>query len=145
MKPHGPPTVAGTCSEASAPPALRTLLAHRDPHLVAVLRWLLAEDPRFDPVGVVANGERATAWPGHLDAALVDLALPGLDALSTVRALCAAHPGVTVAILADVDAPYLRAACAAAGAAGYLDRRRLSGLDLLDRLAEWCTTTGRAP
>jgi DNA-binding NarL/FixJ family response regulator len=71
------------------------------------------------------------AWEQPLDVALVDIALPGLDALRTVRKLRDRHPAARILVVAGVDAPYLRAAVAEAGANGYVNR----GVDT-ERLAD---------
>lgn len=106
------------------PAALRTLVADGEAPIRRVLTWLLEQDPRFDVVGSVGTGDEAAGWSAPIDAALVDLAVPGLDAFETVRALRKSHPGITVLIVATVDGPYFRAAAAAAGADGYVDRSR---------------------
>jgi len=102
--------------------SLRTLVVQGDSHLRAVIEWLVQDDPRFVLVGSVATGEQAVAWTDPLEVALVDLMVPGLDALVVVRTLRANHPAITVIVLAEVDVPYLRAAAADAGAADYLNR-----------------------
>lgn len=118
-------------------PALRTLIAHGEPRVRRVLTWLLEEDPRFVVVASVATGDEAAGWSGPLDAALVDLTVPGHDAFETVRALRERHPGITVLIVATVDGPYFRAAAREAGAAGYLDRST-DEENPANRLAELC-------
>ncbi|MCL2393798.1 MAG: hypothetical protein FWC87_03835 [Acidimicrobiaceae bacterium] len=104
--------------------ALRTLVAAGEAPVRQVLTWLLEQDPRFVVVGSVGRGEEAAGWSGPIEAAVVDLAVPGLDAFATVRALREHHRGVTVLIVATVDGPYFRAAASEAGAAGYVDRSR---------------------
>jgi DNA-binding NarL/FixJ family response regulator len=104
------------------PAILRTLVADREARVRLILVWLLKQDPRFEVVGSVGTGDEAAGWAGPVDAALVDLAVPGLDALQTVRALRERHPGIIVVIVATVDGPYFRAAAQAAGAAGFVDR-----------------------
>lgn len=100
----------------------RTLIAEGDAPTRAVLTWLLEHDGRFDVVATVESGEGALAYDGPLDAALVDIALPGLDALQTVRALRDRYPRMAIVVAAGVDVPYLRAAAAEAGADGYVNR-----------------------
>lgn len=118
------------------PAALQTLVADGETRVRQILTWLLKQDPRFEVVGSVGTGEEAARWSGRLDAALVDLALPGLDAFQTVRALRERHPGITVVIVATVDGPYFRSAALAAGAAGYVDRsvNEANPADLLGKL-----------
>lgn len=121
-------------------PPLRTLVADGEPRVRQILTWLLEQDPRFDVVGSVARGEDAAGWSGPLDAALVDLAVPGLDAFQTVRALCERHPGITALVVATVDGPYFRAAARDAGAAGYVDRSS-DEANLAELLATLCLGT----
>ncbi len=118
--------------------ALRTLLVCGDDPVRLVLGWILAEDARFDLVGSVARGDHAAAWTDPLDAALVDMAVPGLDAFATVRALLQQHPAMTPVVLGHVDVPYLRAASMEAGAAGYIDRSGLDGPAVVEQLAQLC-------
>jgi len=120
---------------APADRALRTLLVCGDEHLRAVLAWILAEDHRFELVGSVDRGEVAAGWTAPLDAAVVDLAVPGLDAFAAIRALRRCHPSITALALGPVDVPYLRAASNEAGAAGYLDRSALDGPTVVEQLA----------
>ena len=101
--------------------SLHTLVVQRDSHLRTVIEWLVEEDARFVLVGSVSTGDEAVAWAEPLEVALVELLIPGLDALVVVRKLRARHPGITVVVLADVDVPYLRAAATDAGAAGYVN------------------------
>jgi DNA-binding NarL/FixJ family response regulator len=112
----------------------RTLIAEGDAHTRAVLTWLLEHDGRFEVVATPDCGESALAWDGPLDAALVDIALPGLDALQTVRALRNRYPRIAIVVVAGVDVPYLRAAAAEAGADGYVNRTA-DAPHLLDLLA----------
>jgi DNA-binding NarL/FixJ family response regulator len=114
---------------------LRTLLVCGEPRLRTLLAWILDEDDRFELAGNVGRGDHAADWTGPLDTVLVDIAVPGLDALVTIRALRQRHPAPTTVILGPVDAPYLRAASREAGAAGYIDRSRLDGLGVIDQLA----------
>jgi two-component system, NarL family, response regulator LiaR len=115
--------------------SLRTLLVCGDEHLRTVLAWILAEDGRFELVGSVARGDHAAAWKHPFDTVLIDLAIPGLDALATIRTLRRRYPALTVVVLSPVDVPYLRAASSEAGANGYIDRSRLDGPGVIDQLA----------
>ena len=101
---------------------IRSLIAEGDTHARAVLSWLLGQDDRFEVAGTAGSGDEVIGWPEPLGAVLVDIALPGLDALQTVRTLRHRHPDLTIVIVARVDAPYLRAAAFDAGADGYVNR-----------------------
>jgi DNA-binding NarL/FixJ family response regulator len=130
------PTPAGDWMSGARP--IRTLVAQAEASIRGVLTWLLDQDPRFAVVASVGTGGEAASWAGAIDAALVDLAVPGLDALKTVRALRDHHPDATVVVLATVDGPYLRAAARAAGAHGYVDRSR-GQADFAQLLADLCS------
>ncbi|MBO0693040.1 MAG: response regulator transcription factor [Acidimicrobiaceae bacterium] len=119
------------------PAALRTLVAEGDTRVRQILVWLLMHDPRFEVVGSVGTGGEAARWPGPIDAALVDMAVPGLDAFQAVRALRERHPGIIVLIVATVDGPYFRAAAREAGADGYVDRSS-GGANPVELLAGRC-------
>jgi len=121
----------------SPPMVARTLVADGDPLVRSVLGWLLTEDPRFELAGSVGTGDEAAAWGGPLDAALVDLAVPGLDALETVRVLRRRHRAITILVVADVDVLYFRSAAADAGADGYANRTT-DASTLVDHLADLC-------
>lgn len=99
---------------------MRTLIAQGDAQTRAVLTWLLKDDARFDVAASVDTGERAVSWVQPLDAALIDIALPGLDALQTVRTLRDRYPDITIVVVGEVDVPYLRAAALDAGADSYV-------------------------
>jgi NarL family two-component system response regulator LiaR len=114
---------------------LRTLLVCGDPRVRTVLAWILSEDSRFELVGSLDRGDHAADWGGPLDAVLVDMAVPGLDALATIRDLRQRYPALTAVVLGPVDAPYLRAASSEAGAAGYIDGSQLDGPGVIDQLA----------
>ena len=119
------------------PAPLRTLVAGGEVQVRRILTWLLEQDPRFEVVGSVATGDDAAGWPAPIDAAMVDLTVPGLDAFQAVRALRERHPGIKVLIVATVDGPYFRAAALAAGADGYADRSTDEG-NPAEVLAELC-------
>jgi DNA-binding NarL/FixJ family response regulator len=116
---------------------IRVLVAQGDTHTRTVLGWLLAQDERFEVAGLVGSGDEVIRWPDPIAAVLVDIALPGLDALETVRSLRGRYPESTIVIVGGVDAPYLRAVARDAGADGYLNRA-VDGARLVDMLAELC-------
>jgi DNA-binding NarL/FixJ family response regulator len=113
------------------------LIAQGDVDSRAVLGWLLGQDNRFEVVSSVGSGEEAVGHQASFGAALIDIALPGIDALRTVRTLRERSPRATIVILASVDAPYLRAAAADAGADGYFNLA-VEATRLGDLLANLC-------
>ena len=123
------------------PASLRALVASGDPRVRQIVTWLLEQDPRFEVVASVGSGDDAAGWSGPIDAAIVELAVPGLDAFQTARDLRERHPDIKVLIIATVDGPYFRDAANAAGAAGYED---LSAEEVnpANVLAELCFGSG---
>lgn len=109
-------------TDAHTGPPLRLLLVD-DHELVRVgLRTFLALQPDMEVVGEASSGERALALvPATApDIVLLDLVLPGMSGLETVRALRAGHPDVKIVVLTsfagqDQVLPVVRA-----GVAGYL-------------------------
>jgi len=112
----------------------RTLVVEGDGHVRSVLTWLLEHDPRFVVAASLASGDSAVAFHHPLDAALVDLAVPGLDALSTTRLMRDRYPSLKILVMAGADVPYLRAAVLDAGADG-LATRALGAAAIVDTLA----------
>ena len=112
---------------------IRVLVAESDPHLSAVLSWVLSHDERFAVVAQVRDGRRpgVPGWirpGGHRSGHL------RLGGLGTIAWLRRRQPAPLIAVLADIDAIYLRHAVEAEGADAYFVKpARLADLD--DRLA----------
>jgi two-component system, NarL family, response regulator NreC len=111
---HGP--------ERSAGHSIRVGLVD-DHHLVREgLRLVLGGDDRFEVVGEAATGEGAfdlveTARP---DVLVLDLTLPGGDALPLLRDLRNRHPDLRLVVLTMHSDPETVRQTLAAGASGYL-------------------------
>jgi two-component system OmpR family response regulator len=121
-----------TDKEARRP--IRVLIAESNPHLAAVLGWVLSHDDRFEVVAQVRDGDAALECEAEFDLALVDLAIFGLGGLGTIAHLHRRQPKPIIAVMADTDAIYLRHAAEAEGADAYLAKpAHLADLD--DRLA----------
>lgn len=113
---------------------IRVLIAESNPHLAAVLGWVLSHDERFKVVAQVRDGDAALACETEFDLALVDLGIFGLGGLGTIAHLHGRQHAPVIAVLADTDAVYLRHAAEAEGADAYfLKPAHLADLD--DRLA----------
>ncbi len=113
---------------------IRVLVAESDPHLSAVLSWVLSHDERFAVVAQVRDGDAALACQDGFDLAVIDLGICGLGGLGTIARLRRRQPAPLIAVLADIDAIYLRHAVEAEGADAYFVKpARLADLD--DRLA----------
>jgi DNA-binding response OmpR family regulator len=113
---------------------IRVLIAESNPHLAAVLGWVLSHDERFEVTARVRDGDAALACETEFDLALVDLQISGLGGLGTISQLHGRRPAPVIAVLADTDAVYLRHAAEAEGADAYFVKpAHLADLD--DRLA----------
>jgi CheY-like chemotaxis protein len=121
-----------TCDES--PTRIRVLVAESNPHLAAVLAWVLSHDGRFEVVAQVGDGDAAAVCQTGFDLALVDLAIFGLGGLGTIAHLHGRRPAPIIAVLADTDAIYLRHAAKAEGADAYFVKPAHLP-DLGDRLA----------
>lgn len=79
---------------------------------------------RFVVAGATTAGEEAVALVGRegADIAIVDLALPPLGGVETIRRLTAAYPATRVLALSGTEDLDLAAAALRAGAAGFLGK-----------------------
>ncbi|MBO0849274.1 MAG: response regulator transcription factor [Pseudonocardia sp.] len=109
-------------TDARTGPQPRVLLVDDHELVRAGLRTFLALQPDIEVVGEASSGERALALVSTTapNIVLLDLVLPGMSGLETVRALRAAHPDIKIVVLTsfagqDQVLPVVRA-----GVAGYL-------------------------
>lgn len=108
--------------EKAAP--VRVVIVDDHNLLRAGLRKILAQDPAIEVVAEAANGEDALALLGRVSAevVLLDLHMPGLGGIETVRRLRRHRPGVRVVVLSvSYQEPYLSAVLEA-GAHGFLSK-----------------------
>jgi DNA-binding NarL/FixJ family response regulator len=87
-----------------------------------VLRALLNDDVRFEVVAAVSSAKEMLECLDGVDLAVIDLVLDDYDGFAAIEWLHAEDRELPVAILADVDPPYLRAEAVARGAAGYFNK-----------------------
>lgn len=109
----------------SEPATVRVLLV--DDHVVVRrgFRMLLESQPGVTVVAEAGDGERALAeFDQSLpDVMMLDLSMPGMGGLETLRRLLSAHPDAKVLVLsAHENAAYARRVLQA-GALGYLTKR----------------------
>jgi DNA-binding NarL/FixJ family response regulator len=86
------------------------------------LAALLRMDPRYDVVGEAGSGEAALALleTERPDLVILDLNMPGIDGLETLRRLRARHATMKVLILSMHDETHLVGQALSYGADGYL-------------------------
>jgi DNA-binding NarL/FixJ family response regulator len=106
--------------------AIRVLVAHGDRLARAGLTALLEAEPDVAVVGSAADGVQAIALAEELrpDVLLLDMAVPGMDALRVTRlfAADADAPGARVLILGESDEDERIFSSLRAGASGFLVR-----------------------
>lgn len=83
----------------------RVLIVEDSPTARELLTRILQDDPRLEVVGQVERGEEALRIVPRLrpDVVSMDLQLPGMSGLDTVRALMAEHPVPIVVVATDAS------------------------------------------
>ena len=103
----------------------------------AVRDWLSATYPglRLQEARDAEDAMRIVEG-GRFDLVLMDIGLPGMSGIEATRRLCAHDPGQKVVMVSVHDSEAQRAAATAAGAVGFVSKRRMhEGLrEMLDRL-----------
>lgn len=124
-------------------PALATerrpslLLADDHPTMLSTVSAMLA--PHFDVLAAVNDGKAAldAALCEAPDLAVLDIRMPGLDGILTARELKQRHPDVKIAFLTGQEDDDYVSEALAAGATGYIVKRRMQS-DLLFGLNAVC-------
>jgi DNA-binding NarL/FixJ family response regulator len=101
---------------------IRLLIADDHPVVRDGLRGMVAAEPDLEVVGEAGGGLEALALVPRVrpDVALVDLRMPDLDGVATIRALRERHPEVRVLVLTTFDTERDVVSAIEAGATGYL-------------------------
>jgi len=103
-----------TQSETAAePPKIRLLLADDQALIRQALAALLSFEPDMEVVAQVGRGDEVVkaAADHHIDVALLDIEMPGLDGLAAAGQLHQAQPDVKIVILTTFGRPgFLRRA-----------------------------------
>ena len=114
-------SIGGT--EAPSLPAgrVRTLIVDDHPLFRQALREILSRQPTLDVVADVGSVAEAIAWTADhdIDAAIVDVVLPGARGVSFVRHVRAAQPRCLVLVVSGIEEPAQIAEVMKAGASGF--------------------------
>jgi two-component system, NarL family, invasion response regulator UvrY len=123
-------------------PLLRILLVDDDELVREVLGIRLAAHQHLKIVGSVASGEEAILAAERLgpDLIILDLGLPGLSGIDTLRALIKSHPQTGVIVLSADQSPEQLQLAFDAGASAYV-LKHASGFDLIEAIQT--VSTGR--
>jgi DNA-binding NarL/FixJ family response regulator len=125
-RPAGSPdnVIAFDRRAAPAPAAIRLLLVHGEGLVQAAMRALLEREVDVTVVAAASSGEDAVALAGELrpDVILMDLQVPGLDALQTTRRIVSTPDGAhtQVVLLGSWDSDQELFGALHAGARGLL-------------------------
>ncbi len=101
---------------------------------------LLRVDGRYEVVAEAANGEEAMAWAGRVEAGIMilDMQMPRVNGLETLRRLTRERPGIKVLVLSMYDDVALVAQALQDGACGYMLKQAMEDEALftaLDRIS----------
>jgi len=103
---------------------IRVMLA--DDHAVvrAGYRFLLENVPGIEVVAEAASGEEALAWFGQYqpDVLVVDLSMPGIGGLETIRRLRQRQPDARILVCSMHENPALVENALQAGVSGYISK-----------------------
>jgi DNA-binding NarL/FixJ family response regulator len=114
-------------------PLIRILLVDDDDIVREVLKVRLAREDQLKTVGSVATGEEAILAADRLrpDLIILDLGLPGLSGIDTMRFIIKSLPQIRIVVLSATQSAEQAQLAFDTGAAGYVFKPS-SGLDLLE-------------
>jgi DNA-binding NarL/FixJ family response regulator len=114
-------------------PSLQVLLIDDDDIVREALAISLARQDGLETVGSVATGEEAILAADRLrpDLIILDLGLPGLSGMDTMRSIIKSLPQVRIVVLSATQSPEQIRQAFDTGAAGYVFKQS-SGIDLLE-------------
>jgi DNA-binding NarL/FixJ family response regulator len=115
---------------------LRVVLADGNDAFRTVLRRLLESDGRFRVVLEAGTGEAVLDGTASADVMLVDLALPGIDALTVVRTMSDRCPRLVIVMLSPSAPPYVLAIARDHGAHGILAHTADMNAHLPDKIVQ---------
>jgi len=114
-------------------PLIRILLVDDDEIVREALKIRLAREDQLKTVGSVATGEEAILAADRLrpDLIILDLCMPGLSGMDTMRSIIKSLPQVRIVVLSATQSPEQVQRAFDTGAAGYVFKPS-SGIDLLE-------------
>ncbi len=126
-----PPSISGLGNEhrASSEGRIRIVLAHRRSLVIHGMRAATAGDPHLQVTGEARDAEDLLRLVTRVqpDVVMLDLSLPGPDAVNTIERVKQASPGSRIVVMDESEeAAMLRPALAAGADAYFTNRSRLT-------------------
>lgn len=91
---------------------------------------ILSEDPDINVIGAAKNKEELCPYESEvdkIDIVVLDLDIPDLDSLSTIRCILEDHPDTHILAMSDDEDPQQIKNVMQAGASGYIFKKRGAG------------------
>lgn len=122
-------------SQSHAGNTIRLLIVDDHPVVRTGLGTMLQQHPRIAIAGTVDSGESAMEFLGHspVDVVLLDLRMPGLSGISTLRSMLQVSPAPKVIILSSFEFDEEIYQSVVAGARGYI-LKDMPGSEILEAI-----------
>lgn len=91
---------------------------------------ILSEDPDINVIGAAKNKEELCPYESEvdkIDVVVLDLDIPDLDSLSTIKSILEDHPNTHILAMSDDEDPHQIKNVMQAGASGYIFKKRGAG------------------
>ena len=88
---------------------------------------ILSEDPDINVIGAAKNKEELCSYESEvdkIDVVVLDLDIPDLDSLSTIKSILEDHPDMHILAMSDDEDPHQIKNVMQAGASGYIFKKR---------------------
>jgi DNA-binding NarL/FixJ family response regulator len=108
--------------QEKSPSFIRVVIADDHPVVRAGILSLLGKEPNIQLVGETGDGGQVEALAGRIvpDVLVLDVNMPGLDAVGVTSRLIRQHPALRVLVLTAFDDEAYAAGLLSAGATGYV-------------------------